>query len=166
MNENNLLTLILAFIVLAFSLAAFFTCLGLFFPGRIARTQQIMLASPGRAVLVGLVNFLFLAGVSLILFQLTSQYENGLVTLLAILAAAALIISISFGLTGTVTLVSEKILPGRSSLLRMFTTSILLSLGCAFPLAGWFGLLPFLICYGMGGFILTLFNRQALLPSD
>ena len=166
MNAVNLLVLVLAFIILAASLGAFFASLELFFPARIARTRQILSASPGRSLLVGLINLLFLAGVCLLLLQLADRSGGGAASLLAILAAAILLVAVSFGLAGVVSLTAERILSGRilsgrGSLARTFAASALLSLGCAFPLAGWFGLLPFLLCYGLGGFILSLFNREA-----
>ena len=164
MNASNLLALVLIFIVLAICLAALFACLGLFFAGRIARTRQILSASPGRSVLVGLVNLLFLSGVSLILLQLAERTGGGLASLLAIMVAALLVFGVSFGLAGVVALIGERILAGRGSLARTFAASLLLSLGCAFPLAGWFGLLPFLVCYGLGGFILSLFNKGVPQP--
>ena len=70
-------------------IAAFFTVLGALFPDRIARTRAAASAMPGRAVVVGLVNWVFFAAVVLALLALTQWTNVQLFALPAFAIAAA-----------------------------------------------------------------------------
>ena len=154
---NNVLQIAAAFLVLGVSLCGFFAVLGVFFPGRVARTRQMMTALPRRSFLVGAVNFLFLSALTFVLAQLGAQNSNNLLNFLAILLAALLGVGASFGLGAAAETVGERLAPGASGLWRTAAGTGLLSLACAFPFVGWFGLLPFALFSGLGGFILTFF---------
>ena len=156
----NLLPIVALFLVLLPPLLAFFAALGAFFPGRVARTRQMITTLPGRSALVGAINAVFLGALGLVFFQLGSSRGVGVLTIFGGLLAAALLVGVSFGLTGVVEWLGERLAPSRSRLVQTACGGTLLSLGCAFPLVGWFGLLPFAIVLGLGAFIYTFFNRE------
>jgi hypothetical protein len=158
---NNLLQIAAAFLVLALSLAAFFGVLGVFFPARLGRTRQIMAELPGRSFWVGAVNFLFLGALAFVFAQLGNQNGGSFFYILAILLAAVLGVGASFGLGAAAETVGERLAPRAAGLWKTAAGTGLLSLACAFPFVGWFGLLPFALFSGLGGFILTFFIANA-----
>ncbi len=156
---NNALQILLAGLALIVSLSAFFAVLGVFFPARLARTRQLVEARPGRSFLVGAVNFLFFGALTLLFAHVGGQPARGFFTLLAILCAALLSVGASFGLAIAVEITAERLVPQAAGLWRTAAGTALLSLACALPFVGWFGLLPFVLFSGLGGFILSFFAR-------
>ena len=152
------ISVIAAGLALILSLWAFFGVLGVFFSGRLSRTRQMVTVLPGRSFWVGAVNFLFLSVLVLIFAQLGAAQSRNFLTIFAILFAAVLCVGAGFGLGVMVEVVGERLAPGASGFLRTGAGTGLLCLACALPFVGWFGLLPFVLFTGFGGFILTFFT--------
>ena len=159
MNINDLYGLVFAFILLAICLAAFFIVVGVFFPRRIARTRLIITDRPWRSLLVGMINFLFFGGLTLVVFHLANAHPGG-PNVLGVLLLALVGIGISLGLAGVVDWLGERLAPGKNTYYRTSAGSLLLSLACALPFVGWFGLLPFAVFLGLGALIISFFNRE------
>ena len=149
-----------AFLLLDIPLVGLFLVLGAFFPVRLARTHRLTLELPGRSLLVGIVNFLFFGALAFVFLQ-WAKNGAGLFNLLAVLLVALLCIGVTFGLTAAAETVGERLAPKATGIWKSAAGAALLSLACAFPLLGWFGLLPYAALQGLGGFILSFFLRGA-----
>jgi hypothetical protein len=154
---NTLFEITAGVLLINLSLIAFFAVLGVFFPNRLGRTRQLMSGMPGRSLLVGLVNLIFLGLLALVFYQLGQK--TGIFYLPALLLAALLLIGASFGLAAVAETVGERVAPQAAPFWRTACGGLLLGLGCVLPVVGWFGLLPYALLLGLGGWILTFFVR-------
>jgi hypothetical protein len=161
---TDILRLFFIVILLTIGLAAYFLVIGALFASRVNRAQRVIDQMPGRAIGVGLVNFLFFGVIAMILFSV-AENANGaikvILTLPALLITTLLIILLSFGLAGMVNVVGERILPEHSSLKRSVWGSVLLTFACALPFVGWFMLFPYAGLLGFGAVILGFFQRDS-----
>lgn len=149
-------------LMLTLLLAPFFIVVAALFPQRTAKTYSILNLMPGRAFAVGLVNGVFFVAVSMVLFIIADRMEEGLpkaiFTIPALLMTSLLAIMLSFGLAGMVRLIGERVVPAQSQWWQTFLGTILLGVGCTVPLVGWFLLLPYVACAGIGAFITSFFQ--------
>jgi hypothetical protein len=158
---------LLIVLLLTVSLAAYFVTLSALFPSRVAKVGQVINQIPGRSLGVGLVNFLFFGVILLILLTITDGNANRVnpviraVLLIPTIGLAALLTAIlSFGLTGMVNVLGEKVFPASESLKRVISGSVLLSFACALPFVGWFLLFPYVAITGFGAVILSFFQKS------
>jgi hypothetical protein len=160
---NDFLIVTLTAITLGLLLIPFFIVLSALFPVRTAKIMEVITRIPGRSFTIGLVNFLFFLAVAILLFSLSGQANGLLKGILFVLALAITIIlcvSLSLGLTGMATVIGERITPTQSPWRRTLWGALLLGLGCAVPLLGWFLLLPVTAWTGMGAFIIVYFQKS------
>ena len=167
---NDFFNLLAILIIISLSLSAFFTVINLLFPQRTAKTRTVAEAMPGRATLVGFINFLFFGAAGLALITLADRVGNGLLkiifTLPALVFLATLFISLGFGLAGMTLLVGARLAPHRSDVVRVIAGTLTLSWGSALPIVGWFLLLPYIGWLGLGAFIIGFFYRERPPTSD
>ena len=159
---NDFLIVTLTAISLGLILIPYFIVLGALFPARIEKIKEVINRIPGRSFMIGLVNFLFFLAVALLLFSLSGQADGFLKSILLIPALAITIIlcvSLSLGMTGMVVVIGERITPTQSPWRQTLWGALLLGLGCAVPLLGWFLLLPAAAWTGMGAFIIVYFQK-------
>jgi hypothetical protein len=156
----QIIALILLIAGIGLSLVAFFTVLGFFFPGRIARTRTMAESMMRRSFLVGLVNFAFFIAIALALIALGDSLHSDIPNVIGLILLIPLGVGLVFGLAGMVQFVGEKLKPQASELARTAWGTVGLGLACGLPFVGWFGLLPFVGCLGLGALIISLFNRE------
>jgi hypothetical protein len=149
-------------VALLLCLAAYFAVLAAFFPRRVAKTERICAEAPGRALLAGIVNLAFLGALFLAFYAAAGLAGAELQQLVAGLFLFLLGVGLSFGLAGLVELAGARLAPKQGRAGRSAVGAIALSLACALPFAGWFVLLPYVALTGLGGFILSFFDRRAL----
>ena len=150
-------------ILLTIALAAYFLVIGALFTNRVANTQRVITAMPGRSFGVGLVNFAFFGVIALVLFSVAGNagdFIRFILTVPALLITAILAIMLSFGLAGMSNLLGERIFPDQSAWKQTIWGTVILSFACALPIVGWFLLLPYVGFVGIGAFILGLFQRE------
>lgn len=160
---TDILRLFFIVVLLTIGLAAYFLVVGALFANRVAKAQRVINQMPGRAIGVGLVNFLFFGVIAMILFSVAENTRGVIqviLTIPALLIAALLTIILSFGLAGMVNLVGERILPEHSSLRRSVWGTVLLTFACSLPFVGWFLLLPYAALLGFGAVILGFLQRD------
>lgn len=150
--------MLLAAILLMIGLAGLFGAVAALFPVTVEITRRAADDHPGRSFVLGLVNVLFLTGLTLALLSIS---QGPVLRFLALVVASAGTAGLTFGLAAVVGLVGERISPHRSGLGRIVLGTVVLSLGSLTPFVGWFGLLPYVACLGLGGFVLGLFRRRA-----
>ena len=159
---TEILQLFLGVILLTAALAAYFLVFVAFFSNRITKTQRVINQTPGRSFWVGLVNFLFFGVIALVLFSIsnnTTGLVKGIVFIPALFLTGILLIGLSFGLTGMVGVLGERIFPDQSAWKRALWSTLAFSLGSAVPVVGWFLLLPYAGLTGLGAFILSFFSK-------
>ncbi len=155
------IAMVVVILAAGLSLAALFVTMAVLFPQAVRRIHLTAADAPGWSFLVGLVNLLFLGA---ILFGLLALAEGAGARFLiapAIVVLSILVILLTFGLTGVVQLVADRLLPERTELARMGWAGAILILASLFPFIGWFGLFPYLGILGLGAFILSFFRRPA-----
>lgn len=167
---NDFFNLLAILIIISLSLSAFFTALNLLFPHRTAKTRLVAEAMPGRATLVGFINFLFFGAAGLALITLADRVSNGLLKLVfslpALVFLATLFVGLCFGLAGITLLVGVRLAPHRSAAAHILAGTLTLSWGSALPIVGWLLLLPYICWLGLGAFIIGLFYRERPPTSD
>lgn len=160
---EELLRLTLILLLSNVGLVAYFLTLRSLFPRRCARTRAVADLMPGRSLAVGLVNGLFFGLLAFILLNLANNFGDFgrvIVSLPALLFLTVLAVGGSFGLSGMVELVGERLAPTQTAFRRTLWGTLALSLGASLPFAGWFLLLPYAGLAGLGAFIIGLFWRE------
>jgi hypothetical protein len=151
-------------IIILFSwgtLAALLVLLPALLPERVARAQQIAQNSPGRAFVIGLVNFLFF-GVLIAIFSQGAQLGG----LIAVAILLALMLVTAVGLAGINQIVQGRLYPGERSVKVGLKTAVLLIAAGLVPLLGWFVLTPVLLLIGLGAAIMVLVRRTKRSPTN
>ena len=154
------LAILFAVLALTVCLAALFTAVAALFPVTVEISRRAVDDRPGRALGLGLVNIVFLGGASMALVSLGNGSGVRLFSLLALIIASAGVVGLTFGLAAVSGLAGERLAPQRTGLARIVLGTVVLTLGSATPFVGWFGLLPYVLCLALGGFVLALFRRR------
>ncbi len=140
------------------ALAALLTLLVYLIPGRVRRSSQILEKTPGRAFLIGLVNFIFFGLLAALLAQ-----DGPFLRLIALLILLAMLALALVGTAGLVTLLRGRIYPvqevSKPVVGQTVKSAVLLLMAFLAPVAGWFLMAPILIIMGLGTGIITLVRR-------
>jgi hypothetical protein len=149
--------IVIAVLVLMVCLAALFNAVAALFPVTVEVSRRAIDDHPGRSFALGVVNVLFLGGVSAALLSIGGSPFRFLGAVVIVVG----VIGLTFGLAAVSGLAGERIAPHGSGLGRMILGTFVLGLGGATPYVGWFGLIPYVSCLGLGGFVLGLFRRRS-----
>lgn len=158
----NGLTLLVVLVISGVTLAAFIALLAALLPGPVNRSQSTLLRSPWRAFWLGLVNYLFLGGISLAL--LSTEIE--ILVLAGLLLATFLTVVTGFGLAGLARLTGERLSGLRhaatSPLQELMCGTVVLELAALLPFLGWFVLTPVLLMLSFGAAVLGWRSRKVM----
>lgn len=157
---DDLFRAVVVLIVGSILVTPFILSVGALFPRRVARTHALAESMPGRSLVIGVINVLFLGGLAVAFSALADSVGNELPRLPAVLIIAVVFIALTFGLTAVAQLVGERLQPSKDRLQQTIWGALTLSLGSALPFIGWFALLPYAGCLGLGAFILSFFVRE------
>jgi hypothetical protein len=166
----NALIVLALLTLIALCFTGFMLLLAALLPRVVRRSKQALERSPWRAFFIGLANYLFLGGISLVLLNIEPLAWLGL------LIAAGLLGVTGLGMSGLASLVGERLarlsggqtqLPpleggtegGISPLKQLIWGSVVLELASLLPLLGWFLLAPILLMVSFGAAILAWRNR-------
>jgi hypothetical protein len=147
------------FIIVLFSwgtLAALLVLLPALLPERVARAQQIAQTSPGRAFVIGLVNFLFFGVVAAIF---TNGGEAG--GLIALIISLAIVAIMAVGLAAINQIVQGRLYANEGGVKVGLKTAVLLIASCLLPLLGWLVVMPILLLISLGAGIIALVRRKS-----
>jgi hypothetical protein len=159
---TDALGILLVALAVGACILALFAVLGALFPGVVDRTRERATSHAGRSTLLGLVNLAFFAVIIAALAGVAQRTGIQAVMIAAVLLLALLVIGLSFGLAGMTWIVGASLFPGASPLRQKLLGALALTLACATPYVGWFGLLPYAAWRGLGGFVLGWFtNRES-----
>lgn len=156
---NEAIALLLAILIGSATLTGFFATVALLFPNQVAGAQRVIVATPGRAFVIGLVNLLFWGLLTLASFASSEQFALPFLALPGVLIAALLLVALCLGLTTIVEHAGERLLPTAGALPRALVGATVIGLGAALPFVGWFLLLPYLLLLGLGGQIIYTISR-------
>ena len=151
-------------IIILFSggtLAALLVLLPALLPGRVARAQQVAQNSPGRAFVIGLVNFLFF-GVLVLIFSQGAELGG----LIAGTILLALMMVTAVGLAGINQILQGRLYPNDSGVKVGLKTAVLLLASGLLPLLGWLVLTPVLLLISLGAAIIALVRRKSTASSS
>ena len=131
----------------------------LLFPGLSIRAAIIQGTMPGRSFFLGAVNFLFFFAIAAVLAQIGEQIPGGLGSLFG-LAAATLVLLIltvmTFGLSGMVNLLADRINVQPVTIGRKLGAATLLVAAGFAPVIGWFILTPIVLLASLGAGIIAI----------
>lgn len=159
--DNPLASLLLLAVFCA-TLSALFTALALLLPGAVGRSRLVMEQTPGRALLLGLVNVLFIFALIAGGGQLANvviQPIAALLNILGLLLLLALAAFTAIGVSGLVELVTQRM--GGQGAAGLLRSGLLLTLAALAPIAGWFVLAPLALLSGLGAAISAIIWRTS-----
>ncbi|NJN93775.1 MAG: hypothetical protein HC875_06640 [Anaerolineales bacterium] len=158
----NGLTLLVVLVISGVTLAAFITLLAALLPGPVTRSQTVLLHSPWRAFWLGLVNYLFLGGISLALLSTEIQ----ILVLAGLLLATFLTVVTGFGLAGLARLTGERLAGLRNTAASPWQAllwgTITVELAALLPFLGWFVLTPILLMLSFGAAVLGWRSQKVM----
>ena len=154
------LGILLVFLVVGACVLALFVVLAALFPSAVERARDSASSRPGRAFLLGLVNFVFVAAIIAILAGVAQRTGFQAIMVVALILLILLVIGLSFGMAGMAGLLGVRLFPAASPLKQQTLGALALTLACAAPYVGWFGLLPYIGMRGLGGFLLGWFSAR------
>jgi hypothetical protein len=151
---------ILLALLTGIGLTGFYLVMGALFPRVIQRSLRAADRSPGRSLLVGLVNILFFSVLGLGFASLAENSGAGVFQLVAVLLFGLLALLLAFGLTAMVQLIGGRMLPGVHQTWQSIAGGWALLLGSLTPFIGWFILLPYLAMVATGSVLLGWVRRR------
>ncbi len=166
-NIFNLLLLVLFGVV---SLLAFFAALMLMLPAPIEKIRKTLEANGGRAMLLGLVNFIFF-GVLALLCVWLAEKVGGVVAGIFILVGGLVVLGLAalalLGLVALAQLLGTRMGSETTPFLTILRGGGLLLLAGLAPYIGWFLFTPLALWAGLGAAIQSLVpRRKTPLPAE
>ena len=161
-----LLTLVLIALVLGIPLVAMIAAIGLLLPAPVERARLKLESSLGKALLLGLVNFLSLVAINAA-FEAWWAASKPPTLVWVILQAVLILAYIGLLLPGIPALVALAQLVGmrmgesKSPWRRDLRGGALLFLACLTPYVGWFIFAPAVLSMAIGAGLMTFFPRRA-----
>lgn len=149
-----------------FGTIAYFIVLNIFFDKRTAKIEKILNEKRTRSFWVGFINFGFFGVVSLSIFAIAQDNGIELLNFIAFIIVLLLLIGVSLGLVPVIKIIGSNVWGNTNELLQMTFGTLAFLLASAFPIIGWFFLLPFVMFISFGGFILSLFGYSTIRKED
>jgi hypothetical protein len=116
---------------------------------------------PGRSLLLGAVNLLFLGALVTVLTAASERAgaARALLQILALPPAVALTAGLLLGVSAVAALAGARLAAARGPIAQLVIGSASLVLGSLTPLVGWFLFFPYIALLGLGGVVIGLFGR-------
>jgi len=152
MGQIGLFLLLAA--VTGITVSMLFVGLAAFFGAYLGGVERAAGERPGRAFLLGLINAAFLFAVGFLLVTWAQASGAPLLGALGVVVWLVLIVGVIFGLGGMVQLARARLYPKADGWRPTAVAGGILFLACLTPYVGWFGFLPYLVLYGLGGVIM------------
>ena len=160
---TDILRLFIGVVLLTIALASFFLVMGALFPTRVKKTQNVFNQMPWRSFGVGFVNTLFFGLIAVVILSIAntgSGLISGILTIPALLITGFLTLLLTFGLSSIVNELGVRLFPDQAAWKQTVWGCAIMTFACALPFVGWFLLLPYIICLGVGATILGFFQRE------
>jgi hypothetical protein len=168
MSLEQLVVGILILLLLGGGIAALTVLCDVLFARFVRRARAVAAQMPVRALLVGVINFLFFGVIAFGLFAIAQEAENsgadgfaGIIRLLALAVVLVLSSFLALGLTASARWVGEKIAPDASAVRQIIFGIIVLELASLAPLVGWIVVPLAATLVGYGAVIVALVRRKS-----
>jgi hypothetical protein len=164
---NNLIWLLLFFLLGGAGLISIFSIVRLLLPTLVERTRLALESSLGRSLLLGLVNFLF-AGVLVALLIWSTKIGGvvaGVSVFLAGLVGLIVIVLVMLGLVASTSLLGSRMGEAKSPIAAQLRGGALLLLACLTPYLGWFIFTPLVVWTALGAGIQSMLRRKSEVAS-
>ncbi len=151
------------------TIIALFAAVNLLLPEPVEKTRANLENTPGRSLLLGLVNFIFFAVLALAFFWLSEQAGSGIGGIFMFVAAIIIVgvaIFALFGLSAFAKLLGERIGNAKTPFTSHLRGGALLLLAALSPYIGWFLFLPLILWAGFGASISALLRRKKAAPVE
>jgi hypothetical protein len=155
---------LIGLVVVGICLIALMLVVAVLWPGLTRRARNGIEATPGKAFLVGLVNYLFLGAIAVVLLNL------GFVAAIGLVIGVLLLVGTFLGLPAVAALVGARLYALRQTEAtpwgEIVAGGLALDLAILVPVVGWFILLPALLMWSFGAAALALVGRKQPEPAD
>jgi hypothetical protein len=161
----EILGLILSVIFCGITLLASLEATLRLFPESVERTRQHLEQSLGRSLLLGLVNFIFLAVIVFLFVWLGEQLGEvigGIFSVLALLILVGLTLLLILGVCALSNLVGGRMGEANSPLIAHRYGGLLLILSGLAPFVGWFVFTPLILWTSLGASVQTILRRNKI----
>ena len=131
------------------------------FPRTVLAAQRAAAAMPGRSLLLGVVNLLFITALVVVLTAAGERAVagGGLLEVLALAPALILAAGLTVGLAAMSALIGDRLAPQRGPISQVVVGAAALALAGLTPFLGWFLFFPYIALVGLGGVVIGLLSR-------
>ena len=139
------------------------------FPESVERARQHLESSLSRSLLLGLVNFIFVAVIVMLFVWLGEQLGEvlgGIFSVLALLILIGLTLLLILGLSALSNLVGGRMGEAKSETAAQRSGGLLLILSGLAPYVGWFVFTPLILWTSFGASIQTILRREKVSVSE
>ena len=164
----DLIRIAFVIILLTLGFACYFLVLNALFPRRTAKTMNVVQQMPLRSFGIGLVNFLFFGTITVILFAVAENFQEGgdkipyaILMIPTLFFMGLLTTVLSFGIVAISNILGERLFPELPQWRKTFWGTVVLAFACAIPAVGWVLLFPLVAITGFGAVLLGFFQREA-----
>ena len=143
------------------------TLVTVLFPRIAGAAQRSAAAMPGRSLLLGVVNLLFLTALVVVLTAAgeRASSRSGVLEVLALAPALVLAAGMTVGLAAMSALIGDRMVPQRGPISQVVIGAAALVLAGLTPFLGWFLFFPVTALVGLGGVVIGLFSRAPEPPA-
>lgn len=148
----------------AVTIVALLAAVNALFPEAIETARKNLDNTPGRSLLLGLVNFIFFGLLGLVFFWLAEQVGGSFIRGIFVLFAGIILVGVAIvallGLSTAAKLLGERIGNAKTPFASDLRGGALLLLASLAPYVGWFLFLPLILWAGFGAAISALVRRK------
>ena len=127
-----------------------FVGMQVFFGSFLEGVERAATEHPGRSILTGLINTLFLFALGYLFITWGQSAGNPILGAIGVIFWLILVVGMIFGLAGMVLLARTRLYRETGGWRLIANAGGILFLACLTPYAGWFGFLPYLVLSGLG----------------
>ena len=162
---NNIFGLLFIIVFGGAGLISIFVVTSVLLPALLERTRTALETSPGRSLLVGVINFLCVGVLDALLIWLAQlagsiKIVSGILVIIGGLMTSVLALLAFLGLASLADLLGHHIGEPKNEFVAILRGGVLLFLAGFTPFIGWFAFTPLAVLTALGAAIQTFFRRQ------
>ncbi len=163
--NNNILPLIFLVLFGGAGLISIFVVTSVLLPAFLERARAVLEVSPGRSLLLGLINFLCVGVLDVLLIWLAQLAKSimvvsGILVIIAGLITSVLALLAFLGLASLANFLGHHIGEPKNEFLAVLSGGVLLILAGITPFIGWFAFTPLIVLTALGAAIQAVWHRQ------
>jgi hypothetical protein len=163
--NNNIFALIFIVLFGGAGLISIFVVTSVLLPAFLERARTALEVSPGRSLLLGLINFLCIGVLDALLIWVAQLIKSimivsGILIVIGGLVTSILTLLAFLGLASLANLLGHHIGEPKNEFMAILRGGVLLILAGITPFIGWFAFTPLVILTALGAAIQAVFRRQ------